>query len=247
MPANLTYPGVYVEELPSAARSIAGVATSKTAFLGRALRGRNEPIEIKSFGDFARRFGGIWRDAPGYAVQHYFANGGAEAIIVRLANGGSAARYSLTPESGVDPLCLTPPAWAPGATGSEITVDHQTRDTADTRLFNLQVIERDPDSLGVAAAETHRNVSLSSASPRYLGRVLDQESALLRLPSPYPGTFPAVRPDDSTTPATRSANGSDGNRWSMTTTTPASKAASGASGPSKSRHLQPAVHPALHP
>ena len=35
----------------------------------------------------------------------------------------------------------------------EITVDHQTRDTADTRLFNLQVIERDPDSLGVAAAD----------------------------------------------------------------------------------------------
>lgn len=213
MPATLTYPGVYVEELPSATRSIVGVATSKTAFLGRALRGPvNEPIEIKSFGDFARRFGGIWKDAPlSYAVQHYFANGGAEAIIVRLANGGTAARYSLAPESGVDPLLLEAASVGTWGDRLEITVDHQTRDTTDTSLFNLQVTERDPDSRGVVAAETHRNVSLSSASPRYLGRVLEQESALLRLPAPYPGTFPAVRPDETTTAATRTANGSDGN------------------------------------
>ena len=35
MPATLTYPGVYIEEVPSGVRSITGVATSITAFIGR--------------------------------------------------------------------------------------------------------------------------------------------------------------------------------------------------------------------
>ena len=39
MPATLTYPGVYIEEIPSGVRTITGVATSITAFIGRALRG----------------------------------------------------------------------------------------------------------------------------------------------------------------------------------------------------------------
>ncbi len=40
MPATLTYPGVYVEEIPSGVHTITGVATSITAFIGRAERGR---------------------------------------------------------------------------------------------------------------------------------------------------------------------------------------------------------------
>ena len=39
MPVTLTYPGVYIEEVPSGVRTITGVATSITAFIGRTLRG----------------------------------------------------------------------------------------------------------------------------------------------------------------------------------------------------------------
>ena len=39
MPLALTYPGVYIEEVSSGVRTITGVATSITAFVGRALRG----------------------------------------------------------------------------------------------------------------------------------------------------------------------------------------------------------------
>ncbi len=38
MPINPTYPGVYIEEIPSGVRTITGVATSITAFVGRTLR-----------------------------------------------------------------------------------------------------------------------------------------------------------------------------------------------------------------
>ena len=36
MPVATTYPGVYIEEIPSGVRTITGVATSITAFIGRA-------------------------------------------------------------------------------------------------------------------------------------------------------------------------------------------------------------------
>lgn len=36
MPTTLSYPGAYLEELPSAVRTITGVATSTAAFVGQA-------------------------------------------------------------------------------------------------------------------------------------------------------------------------------------------------------------------
>src|SRR5260370_22119439 len=69
-------------------RTITGVATSITAFIGRALRGpTNEAVTITSFGDFERTFGGLWTGSTlGYAVRHFFLNGGSHAIVVRLYN-----------------------------------------------------------------------------------------------------------------------------------------------------------------
>src|SRR5881397_3285412 len=88
MPTTATYPGVYIEEIPSGVHTITGVATSITAFIGRTLRGPvNEPTVINNYGDFENLFGGINADYPvSYAVQDFFNNGGAQAIIVRLFN-----------------------------------------------------------------------------------------------------------------------------------------------------------------
>ena len=86
MPITPTYPGVYVEEIPSGVRTITGVATSITAFVGRTRRGpTDDPVVINSFGDFERVFGGLWRQSTlGYAVRDFFLNGGGQAIVVRL-------------------------------------------------------------------------------------------------------------------------------------------------------------------
>jgi uncharacterized protein len=86
MPITPTYPGVYIEEIPSGVRTITGVATSITAFVGRTRRGpENEPITINSFADFERTFGGIWEQSTvGYAVRDFYLNGGSQAIVVRL-------------------------------------------------------------------------------------------------------------------------------------------------------------------
>jgi len=86
MPALLTYPGVYVEEIPSGVRTIMGVATSTVAFIGRTPKGAvNEPIIINSFGDFERIFGGLGVDFPmSYAIRDFYLNGGSQAIVIRL-------------------------------------------------------------------------------------------------------------------------------------------------------------------
>src|SRR5437763_15203595 len=73
MPVQVTYPGVYIEEIPSGVQTITGVATSITAFMGTALCGplgydpvTNEanPITIFSFTDYQRIFGGLWVNSP---------------------------------------------------------------------------------------------------------------------------------------------------------------------------------------
>ena len=86
MPVALTYPGVYVEEIPSGVRTITATATSVTAFIGRARKGPvNKAVEITSYPHFERTFGGLWGESGlGYAVRDFYLNGGTRAVIVRL-------------------------------------------------------------------------------------------------------------------------------------------------------------------
>ena len=86
MPVNPTYPGVYVEEISSGVHTIIGVATSITAFVGRAARGPvDKPVTVNNFGDFERVFGGLWEGSNlGFAVRDFFLNGGSQALVVRL-------------------------------------------------------------------------------------------------------------------------------------------------------------------
>lgn len=88
MPVAVSYPGVYIEEIPSGVHTITGVATSITAFIGRAKRGPvNEPTTVNGFADFERIFGGLWQKSRlGFAVRDFFLNGGGQAVIVRLFN-----------------------------------------------------------------------------------------------------------------------------------------------------------------
>jgi len=81
----MTHPGVYIEEATTG-RTIAGVPTSTTAFLGRAVSGPlNDPVTITSLADFERVFGGLALACPmSYTVRDFFQNGGVQAIVVRL-------------------------------------------------------------------------------------------------------------------------------------------------------------------
>jgi phage tail sheath protein FI len=182
MPVTLSYPGVYVEEISSGVRSITGVATSITAFVGRARRGpidEDGPVVVNSYADFERIFGGLWLESPmTFAVRDFFLNGGAQAIIVRVYKGVQneepAAKLSLDPESGNDKYELT--AKSPGSWANNLLVraDYDTKDTSDTNLFNLYVREGADGPI-----EEFRNVSVDKASPRRVDKVLKNESLLV--------------------------------------------------------------------
>ena len=83
MPIQLTSPGVYIQEVSSGVRTIAGVATSVAAFVGAAPRGPiNKATRIYSFADFERAFGGLAADSEmSYGVRQFFLNGGTDAWI----------------------------------------------------------------------------------------------------------------------------------------------------------------------
>lgn len=188
MPAALSYPGVYIEEIPSGVRTIAGVPTSIAAFIGRALRGPvNEPVTITSWADFERTFGGLWADTPAtYAVRDFFLNGGGQAIFVRLfkAFPPGPDRRDDKGYASADVSTLKLLAASPGSWGNElrITIDHLgiTEELAKrfglevTDLFNLTV------TLG-AEGPSERFVNLSAKEgPRRVDRVLEQQSQWLR-------------------------------------------------------------------
>jgi phage tail sheath protein FI len=198
MPVAPTYPGVYIEEIPSGVRTITGVGTSIAAFVGSARRGPTDidgPVTINSFGDFERIFGGLWAPSRlGFAVRDFFINGGTQAIIVRLV-GAAGAPGELDLKAGAETLNLV--AANSGAWGDNLsaTVDHKTKNPANTKLFNLTVFETDPTTNAVVNSEKFLNVSVDPSDPRYLPRVLENGSALLRL---KPGsTVPAASPEDT--------------------------------------------------
>lgn len=199
MPVTPTYPGVYIEEIPSGVRTIVGVATSITAFLGRAQRGpSDEPITINSYGDFVRTFGELNVDYPMvYAVRDFYLNGGQQAIIVRLQKNAVASKNA----------DLNLEAASAGKWGDKMTytVDAKgiTDDVAEryniakADLFNLTIYEN-PDG---GRVEKFLNVTVKTdGGARRLDRVLEAGSNLVRVQKKADGTpdLVANRPTDST-------------------------------------------------
>ncbi|MDB5134695.1 MAG: phage tail protein [Mucilaginibacter sp.] len=227
MPVQTTYPGVYIEELPSGVRTITGVATSITAFVGRALKGEpNEPVTINNFSDFERQFGGLWSESTmSYAVQDFYLNGGSQAIIVRVDNGSGTAQLQLTAGAGSPPDGLILVAASPGSWANSLLaeVNYNTQDPTvkpasppappDPKLFNLVIYQKDPETLQVQKLEEYLRVSVDKNDSRFLPRVLDQNSTVVGVLKDPDGKWvvPAVRPNVTVTPVAASQvdDGSD--------------------------------------
>ncbi len=176
MPVNLTYPGVYIDEVPSAVRTIIGVPTAVAAFVGPAARGPvDEPRHLTSWTDFERIYGG--RSAASlmsYAVFHYYQNGGSEAEVVRVAARDAPAVIDLG--NGVKLEALES-----GAAGNDLRarVDH---DPADATVYKLQ-IKGDPQAFTIKSDST-------ADKPDSLEQQLSQSS----LVKPAAGTARAKPP-----------------------------------------------------
>ncbi|MDB5970542.1 MAG: phage tail protein [Hydrocarboniphaga sp.] len=210
MPVQLSYPGVYIEELPSSVRTITGVATSIAAFIGSAPRGpTDQPATILSFADFTRVYGGLWSTSTlGYAVQQFFLNGGSRAVIVRVVPADAAtAQLDLDPGNNFVLAAANQGVWANKLFAR---IDWLTRDPTDISLFNLYLKDA-----GTGTTETFRNVSIDTADPRFVTSVLAQQSQLARVAS----IGVLTRPQSSVAaPAGTDPFSAAGNAYSVTAT-----------------------------
>lgn len=174
MPPHVTFPGVYVEEIPSGTHSITGVPTSIAAFVGWAARGfADRALAIRSFAEFARTYGGLdSRSLLGYAVRHFFDNGGRDAVVVRLT-ASNAAIASATLDGKLNILASSPGAW-----GNEYSIE--IRANADDPVqFSLAVWHQPPGGPGVVV-ERFDNLSMGPGGSRPVDNVLANASAYVR-------------------------------------------------------------------
>jgi uncharacterized protein len=219
MPSSLSFPGVYIEEVPSGVRTITGVATSITAFVGAAASGpTDDPVMCNSFADFERRFGGLRADLPlGYAVRDFYLNGGTQALIVRVAH--SDAREATIELEGADPaspaVALVLEAASPGDWGNRLraAVEHVVEPGVfpppEATTFNLLIQYTTRPGGDEIVSERILNLSSDENAPRFVTRVLAGESSFVRVSSvsALPNATVGIGSPPSTEPQWTQAHG----------------------------------------
>ena len=198
MPVTPSYPGIYIEELPSASRTIAAAPTSIAVFVGYThpfkTRNFNKAVQIFSFADYQREFGGFYltdildTSVPN-AVNQFFMNGGGEAYVVGLLAedyfdstsptpgdvGNVAAAtaaiggitFTATEPTDKVPIVVTVAPVAPGNTSADVTITY-----------------------GSQPPETYRGVNVTAASPDFFATRM-ANSAYVRV-SGTPASFSAA-------------------------------------------------------
>ncbi len=183
MPVTTTYPGVYIEEIPSGVHTITGVSTSVTAFIGYTAKGPvNKAVRILSPGDYERNFGGLHQDSlVSYAVRQFFLNGGTNAYVVRVAAGAQAAGITLRDPSGQDVLVVSAANEGDWGNYLRLDVDYGTSNPDST--FNIVVtrFELRNGTLVTLENEAFHNLSMNSRSSTYAINVVNSASKLIRL------------------------------------------------------------------
>jgi phage tail sheath protein FI len=194
MAGTYTYPGVYIEEIPSGVRTITGVSTSDTAFIDIFLRGPvNKAVRCTSYADFERQFGGLdSRSEASYAIQQYYLNGGTYAWVIRVTNNAQTASRRLDDDN------MTVGAANAGRWGNnvQVGVDYKgtRRDpiTNEPLEFNLTVREvvEVRGRKQILSNEIYRNLSVASTSPRFIQSVINGQSSLITIDDVTPGELP---------------------------------------------------------
>lgn len=85
MSATYSRPGVYITEGPFSTNANVGTLVTPAAFLGTAARGPLTPTRVDSWNQYKTIYGDLSNAYNlGYAVYHFFANGGRTAYVTRV-------------------------------------------------------------------------------------------------------------------------------------------------------------------
>src|SRR5216684_8372559 len=191
---QVSYPGVYIQEVPSGVHTITSVATSITAFIDWFKEGpSNRAIEIFGMTDFERVFGGLDdRSEASYAISQFFLNGGGSALVVRVAGETRSSPPKATDHpfekagvvlkdapSGKAVLDVT--AANEGVWGNNLRVDIDLNTKDPAHLFNMTVTRYDGPTGKARPIATERflNLSVDPANPRAVVNVVTHGSQLI--------------------------------------------------------------------
>ena len=108
MPVSVSYPGLYIEELPLNSHTIAAAPTSVAAFVGYThpykTKAFGQAVRIFGFSDYEAAFGGLYTSGlvdsnVARAVYQFFLNGGSDAYVVGLKplmhdSGGGSTEFT---------------------------------------------------------------------------------------------------------------------------------------------------------
>lgn len=210
MPVTPTYPGIYIEELPSNARTITAAPTSITVFVGYThpfkTKNFNTAVQIFNFTEYENEFGGLFRSGlvrsdVADAVNQFFLNGGSVAYVVGLNPDIAPSKQSI---GGID------------FTAKELTDQIPMQVTITNVKSNGE--EGSSDGSGVTAdvvityglqSETYRGVSSDASSDDYIENRIGTEnnpvSSLVAVSAPDVGYSFQETPATTVLPSTGSA------------------------------------------
>jgi phage tail sheath protein FI len=188
-------PGVYVRETPFTSNISPRTATTAAAFVGTAERGPAVPTLITSWNDYKSKFGELAQGFDlGYAVYHYFANGGRDAYISRVIDTTAVAstnvfQGTVTGASAASTM-FTLQAASKGAWGNNLSAvlefDPNTlADVATTpkvqasTVFSL-IISQVRSGVSVEV-ERWQELSFDPSASRYFKQVLDLYSSYVKV------------------------------------------------------------------
>lgn len=175
MATKYTFPGVYVEELPSGVRTIAGVSTSTGCFVGWAPMGPTDgALKVYSFTDYERYYGGLHpKSKMSYSVKHFFENGGNETYILRLTGPKEDRESGKAEANDIKITASSFGEWS-GLYGVRIKDTSPKSDTPpEKKKFSLTVLKYEPNDDGTpneksgVPFEVFANLSMVQTDPRY--------------------------------------------------------------------------------
>lgn len=198
-----------IETEGRAAPAIAGAPTSVTGVVVRTRRGPTDRVmRVSNFRQFLDRFGAHdARFTGAYAVEGFFANGGREAFVARVAGSGAvAASVTLLDRAGADTLLVAAGsrgAEEVGTWGNDLAVDVRDNPEVATKLVADRAGNKPARLVGtpftggavdlsVAAGNPPRRVRIAVDSPSTNFDVIFNEAAIPVLSQATPGDVAAA-------------------------------------------------------
>ena len=176
---QVSYPGVYIQEVPSGVRTITGVSTSIGAFLGRASKGPiHKAVRLFSYADYQRSFGDpLPASDLAHSVKLFFDNGGTDTYVIRVAEGALAASLTIENQRGQNVLVATAKAKGRWANTVRLEVDYSTTYPDDT--FNLRIIHEEGGQ--AVQTESFTGLTMDPDAPRFAPAFVTSSSGLIDL------------------------------------------------------------------